>query len=179
MKKLLSVLSLSMLLIVAACGSNTNSESETSGEAEQADTKSVLLDFQAEVVSVLKENNDEIVAYESAKAAFLDNETPEADKPSTEELEDLKGPAVEASKATVDGIEGLTVPAELDDSKEEIDSSFDELTKAYNIRAEQADIEDPSVQEKAAEHFTKFEDKMGKVFEDTGLIKPSFAKELE
>ena len=168
-----------MLLIVAACGSNTNSESETSGEAEQADTKSVLLDFQAEVVSVLKENNDEIVAYESAKAAFLDSETPEADKPSTEELEDLKGPAVEASKATVDGIEGLTVPAELDDSKEEIESSFDELTKAYNIRADQADIEDPSVQEKAAEHFTKFEDKMGKVFEDTGLIKPSFAKELE
>ncbi|WP_273836462.1 hypothetical protein [Guptibacillus sedimenti] len=179
MKKLLSVLSLSMLLIVAACGSNTNSESETSGETEQADTKSVLLDFQSEVVSVLKKHNDAIVAYESAKAAFHDSETPEADKPSTEELEELKGSATEASKATVEGIKGLSVPAELDDSKEEIESAFDDLTQAYTIRAEQADIADPSVQEKALEQFTKFEDKMGKVFEDTGLIKPSFAKELQ
>ncbi|MGB7999732.1 MAG: hypothetical protein WCF60_06475 [Anaerobacillus sp.] len=179
MKKLLSILSLSMLLLVAACGSNTNSGDEASGDAEQDDTKSVLLDFQSEIVSVLKENNEDIASYESAKQAVNDSETPEEEKPSTEELEELKGNAVKASEATVKDIKSLKVPSELNDSKEEIDGALEELTNAYEIRAEQAAIDDPSVQEKALEHFTKFEDQMGKVFEDAGLIKPSFAKELE
>ncbi|WLR58159.1 hypothetical protein [Guptibacillus hwajinpoensis] len=179
MKKVFLVLSLSMLLVVAACGSNTNSANESSGDREQMDTKSVLLDFQSEIVSVLKENNEDIAAYESAKFAVSDSETPEEEKPSTEELKELKGNAVEASKATVEGIESLKVPSELNDSKKEIESALDELMEAYEIRAEQAAIDDSSVQEKALEHFTMFEDQMGKVFEDADLIKPSFAKELE
>ncbi len=181
MKKLLSILSLSLLLVVAACGSNTNDSTQANADTEQSDTdvKSVLLDFQAEVVSVLKGHNEPISAYESAKLAMSDSETPEEEKPSAEELEELKSDAVEASKATVEGIKELKIPGELDDSKSEIQSALDELVKAYEVRAEQAAIDDPTVQEKASEHFTKFEDQMGTIFEDAGLIKPSFAKELE
>lgn len=187
MKKLLSFSMLFLLLLTAACGSNEEQSngSKQAGEnneeqADQTQLKSDLLAFQADVVNVLQEQNKPFAAFESAKLKINDPEVAAEDKPSKEELQNLMGKAKAAGPKAAEAIRAIEVPAELDQYKEDIESALEDAAKSYEKRGDSLTIEvNENAQKEADELFASFEEKMGKIFEDLGLLAPSFSKELQ
>ncbi|WP_257351983.1 hypothetical protein [Pseudalkalibacillus decolorationis] len=190
MKKLLMFAMLLMLVFAAACSQesedsasedkNTETkDSEESKGSEEADLKTELLNFQAEVVDVLQENNKPFGEFVDAKATYNDPEAEAADKPSKEELTSLMEAAKAAGPKAAEAIRAIEVPAELDKYKEDIEAALEDAAKSYEVRAENVTIEaDEEAQKEADELFAGFEEKFGAVFEELGLTAPSFSAEL-
>ncbi|MGM7703832.1 hypothetical protein ACSVDE_19175 [Pseudalkalibacillus sp. Hm43] len=190
MKKIMMFAMLFLLVFAAACSQdsegteeNNNEENNTeenasdSEESSEEDVKAALLDFQDEVVTVLQDNNASFAEFQAAKDKFNDEEAEE--KPTKEELEELKSKAAEAGPKAAEALRGISVPSELSDYEEDIKTALEDAAMSYEKRAENLTIENvEDGQKEADEMFASFEEKMGKVFEDLGLTPPSFSAEL-
>ncbi|WLD93424.1 hypothetical protein [Alkalihalobacillus sp. AL-G] len=192
MKKLLMFAMLFMLVFAAACsqdsedtGNNkeegteeTNSEEENAA-ADEADLKSDLLTFQAEVVDVLQANHAAFGEFAAAKTTFHDAEVAAEEKPTEEELNTLMEAAKAAGPTAAEAIRAIEVPASLEQYKEDIEAALEDAAKSYEVRAENVTIEaKEDAQAEADALFTSFEEKFGVIFEDLGLTAPSFSAEL-
>ncbi len=193
MKKLMMFAMLFLLVFAAACSQdsegtedNNNEENNTeenasegsdSEESSEEEVKVALLDFQDEVVTVLQENNAPFAEFQAAKDKFNDEAAEE--KPTEEELEELKAKASEAGPKVAEALRGISIPSELSEYEEEIKTALEDAAMSYEKRAENLTIENvEDGQKEADELFASFEEKMGKVFEGLGLTTPSFSAEL-
>ncbi|WLD93423.1 hypothetical protein [Alkalihalobacillus sp. AL-G] len=185
MKKILAFTMLFLLVFTAACGSNEDNTTGSKQEGEPteentAETKTALMEFQVKVVDVLQQQNKPFAAFESSKLKANDPEAAAEEKPSKEELQSLMETAKAAGPKAAEAIRAIEVPAELEQYKKDIEAALEDAAKSYEKRAESLAIEAAeNAQKEADELFASFEKKMGKVFEDLGLLAPSFSKELQ
>jgi hypothetical protein len=190
MKKLLMFAMLLMLMFAAACsqdsddtGSKDEGTEDTStdenAKADETDMKTELLNFQADVVDVLQENNAAFSELVAAKTSFYDPETAAEDKPTEEDLNALAEAAKAAGPKAAEAIRAIEIPASLDEYKSDIEAALEDAAKSYEVRAEHVTIENKEdAQKEADELFTSFETKFGAIFEDQGMVAPSFSAEL-
>ncbi len=181
MKKLMvPFLLLSLSIFTAACSSDEGSteEKETNTEAteetaknDEMDMKAALLDYQMEIIDTVNENDSAIYAFESAKAK-------EEDKPSAEEIAKMKTDAEAAAKKVAEDVRALEVPAALDSKKEEIQGALDDLAKSYETRAANLSDEANAEYAESDDQLASFEEKMGAIYEEAGLTKPSFSADM-
>ena len=184
MKKILAFTMFVVLAFtIAACGSEdtTNgSKNESENTIDATEVKSQLLNFQQDVVDVLKENHKPFAELKALQAKMNDPEVTEDEKPSTEDIEAKKEEAKVAGEKAVEAIRAIEVPSKLSQYEEDIQSALEDAAKSYEQRIEDLKIESPAeTQSKADELFARFEEKLGKVFEDADLFAPDISKELE
>jgi hypothetical protein len=115
-----------------------------------------------------------IAAYDSAVEKVNDPETPADQKPTPEEIEKLKADAIKASQELAQDVKNVEIPAELDKHKEAIEAAIEDLAKSYETRSKTlgGDVTE------ADKLFNEFQTKMGKIFEEEGLLAPDFLKSI-
>ncbi|TLS37456.1 hypothetical protein [Pseudalkalibacillus caeni] len=196
MKKLLSITALCLLLFAAACNNgngnatdesadnttdntektdNTGNEDNASEDkgANEEEVKGALLDFQMKLTDTINANDSAIYAFETAKT----KEGEEA--PSAEELAKMKTEAQDAANKVAEEVKGLEVPSELDAYKEKLSSALEDIAKAYESRAANLSDEPEAEYKEADDLFAAGEEKIGEVYEELGMAKPSLMKDLE
>lgn len=184
MKKFLAFTMLFVLVFaLAACGSDESkdgSKQKKEEKIDQTEVKSQLLDFQEEIVDVLKVNHKPFAEFEELKAKMNDSEVAEEEKPSKEEAETKMEEAKAAGDKAAEAIRSIEVPSELSQYEEDFKSAFDDLAKSYEQRSEALTLEEnEEAQSEADELFTSFEEKLGNIFEDADLLAPNIKKEIE
>ncbi|WP_408008841.1 hypothetical protein ACJROX_00160 [Pseudalkalibacillus sp. A8] len=183
MKKLLAFSMLFLLMFAAACGNDdsaTGTNDEGEEKVDQTEVKSSLLDFQLEIIKVLKENHKPFAEFEAVKAQMNDSEVAEEEKPSEEEAQAAMDAAKEAGPKAAEALQGMEIPSELSQYEEDLQSALDDAAKSYEKRAENVSLEEQEgAQAEANELFVSFEKKFGKPFEDLDLLAPNFKPELE
>jgi hypothetical protein len=184
MKKFLAFTMLFVLVFaLAACGSEESkdgSKQEKEEKIDQTEVKSQLLDFQEEIVGVLKVKHKPFAEFEALKAKMNDSEVAEEEKPSKEEVETKMEEAKATGDEAAEAIRSIEVPSELSQYEEDFQSAFDDLSKSYEQRSESLTLEEnEEAQIEADELFTSFEEKVGKIFEDADLLAPNIKKEIQ
>ncbi|WP_221569306.1 hypothetical protein [Alkalihalobacillus sp. TS-13] len=183
MKKLLAFSMLFLLMFASACGNDgsaNGTKNEGGEKIDKNELKSHLLDFQLEVINVLKENHKPFAEFEAVKAQMNDKEVAEEEKPSEEEAQAALETAQEAGPKAAEAIRGMEIPEELSQFEEDLQSGLENAAQSYEKRAENASLEaTENEQAEAEELFSSFEEKFGKPFEELDLLAPSFKPELE
>ncbi|WP_261134769.1 hypothetical protein [Bacillus sp. Marseille-Q3570] len=183
MKKLLAFSMLFLIMFASACGNDDSANGTKNEGGEKIDKnelKSHLLDFQLEVINVLKENHKPFAEFESVKAQMNDPEVAEEEKLSEEEAQAALKTAQEAGPKAAEAIRGMEIPEELSQYKEDLQTALEDAAQSYEKRAENASLEvTENGQAEAEELFASFEKKFGKPFEELDLLAPVFKSELE
>jgi PBP1b-binding outer membrane lipoprotein LpoB len=178
MKKLAAFGIVSALLFASGCNQEAEPKKETTENTETkeqtADVKTALLDFQMQLVNAIVPKQKAITAYDSAVATVNDPATPAEEKPKPEEVEKLKADAVKASQELAQDVKNVEIPAELEKHKDAIQAALDDLSKSYESRSKSigGDVTE------ADNLFNEFQTKMGKIFEEEGLLAPDFLKSI-
>lgn len=167
MKKLLSLLSVSMLLFVlAACGSESSEGSNGDSNTEKQETvqeegvskevKTALLEYQGSVIKVIR----------SAESTFAGYATPE-------DVEAAEVKPATAAETVVSEIAGIEIPAELADYQADIEASSEKLSQFYTKKAEllEAGSEDLTEADALKQEYI---DTINKVFNEVKLSVPTF-----
>jgi len=173
MKKLAVLGIASALLLGSGCSQETEPKKETTAtKEEKVDLKIELINFQMEVIDVLRIKHKAIAAYDDAVAATNNPEVPQEEKPTPEELEQLKAEAIKASEELAQDVKKVQVPTELDKHKKAIKEALNDLSASYESRSKNigGDVTE------ADNLFNEFQTKMGKIFEEEGLLAPDFLK---
>ncbi|WP_108672077.1 hypothetical protein [Peribacillus acanthi] len=161
---LLSALTLSLAL--AACAEKkeeTTTEETTKEEApkEEVNLKSVLYKFYADIPAKINAKDADLNAYLAEEAP-----TPE-----------MKTKASEAAAAVAAELQGITVPAELEAQKADLEAGIKEIADSYTAKAEELKKDAP-VLDAANATFQAGVDKIGAAFESIGMLKPNLDKEV-
>ncbi|WP_044895082.1 DUF4168 domain-containing protein [Bacillus alveayuensis] len=178
MKKLAAFGIASALLFASGCNQEAEPKKEetekTETKEETVDVKTVLLDFQMQLINTITPKQKAIAAYDNAVATVNDPETPADQKPTPEEIEKLKADAIKASQELAQDVKNVEIPAELDKHKEAIEAAIEDLAKSYETRSKTlgGDVTE------ADKLFNEFQTKMGKIFEEEGLLAPDFLKSI-
>jgi PBP1b-binding outer membrane lipoprotein LpoB len=178
MKKLAAFGIASALLFASGCNQEAEPKKETTEKTETkeetADVKTALLDFQMQLVNTITPKQKAIAAYDSAVATVNDPQTPADQKPKPEEIEKLKADAIKASQELAQDVKNVQIPAELDKHKEAIEAALNDLSASYESRSKNlgGDVTE------ADKLFNEFQTKMGKIFEEEGLLAPDFLKSI-
>ena len=168
MKKFWILLSaITFAIGLTACSAEEKAEpkkTETE-EAEKpaANPKSVMYKFYMSIVRTINDADADLNAYEG-------EEDPEAQA-------ELKGAASESAAAVAEKVEGLEVPAELNDQKADLEAALADISESYRLKAEELKKDAPAF-DAADEKFAQGEEKIGAAFESIDMKKPSLAKEL-
>lgn len=185
MKKVwLLALALALAIFAAGCSDNADDDAAENNDAnteqtddaaksdnKEADVKTALIDFQLNLVDVLKKNNGAIVEYSTAKG----NE-----EATEEEVEAARQAAEEASKTVAEEVRAFEVPENVGDYQDQLAGAIDSLAQSYEKRAEgfAKDGSEAAIEE-ADTLFADFESQLETIYKDAGLIPPSIKAELE
>lgn len=152
-----------MAFALSACAEKTEEKvdkKEAAGptEEEVKAKKKVLVKFYNGLVNEINTADVDLNTYEGA------------DEPEPEQ----KTKASESAAAVADALEAITVPADLKDQKADIEAALKELAAAYQLMAEELKKDAPSL-DAAYETFKTGDEKMGKIYEDNKMFKPSLS----
>ncbi|KHE66693.1 hypothetical protein [Halobacillus sp. BBL2006] len=185
MKKWLLALGLTSALMVAGCSSDsaeedTNGDSdnqteETNTNDEQSNdeqaTKKELLNAQMNLKDAFKDYQAKIAAYEAAVSE--EEPDPEAIKTSGEEaLTAAQEASEEASNYTVEADLSEDMKSQYQEAISSLQAYYEEVASALEGNVEEADLST------ADEKFTEFNDKLGEMYKEAGLLAPNMKDEL-
>ncbi|MCA0970393.1 hypothetical protein LCM20_07315 [Halobacillus litoralis] len=180
MKKWLLAMGLTGALVLAGCGSDSTA-SEENGNASQSEetetkqdetaVKKQLLATQMNIKDAFKEQQAKISDYEAAISA---------EEPDTETIttaaDEAKAAADEAAKKAADYSIEAELPEDVTTQVQEAVASlqayYEEVAAALEENPESADFT------LAEEQFTQFNDQLGALYEEVGLLAPDMKKEL-
>lgn len=162
------VLAASLLLIlgVSFIPKDTSRGSEPSIREQQV----AIIHFQNDIVRLAK--NQQL-----SESAFLSSV--KANKP-LEQLEMQRSQVIEDGETIIEGLGKIHIPSELSSYQSELNQSLLSLAKAYqqkNTYYKEVDLTTaPSISMYylPIEQFVQFEESIGKVYEDIGLLRPTF-----
>nr|WP_263327481.1 hypothetical protein [Neobacillus sp. Marseille-Q6967] len=165
MKKFWIIISaITMTLALSACAGNaeekTAKEEEAAGPTKEEVQKS-LVKFYMGLEKEINAVDVDLNTYEGA-------EEPDAEQ---------KAKASESAAATAAKVKEVEIPAELKDQKADIEAALEDISASYQAKADELKKDAPAL-DTANETFTQGEEKLGKVFEDLELLKPSLAKSV-
>ncbi|ARI77299.1 hypothetical protein [Halobacillus mangrovi] len=182
MKKWLLALGLTSALVIAGCNGgsgeeegNAESDSQTEekdqGNDEQA-IKKELLNAQMNLKDTFKEYQAKIAAYEGAVSA--EEPDVEAIKTAGEEaLTEAQEAAEEAANYTVEADLSEDIKSQFQEAvTTSLKAYYEEVASALEGNVEEADLST------ADEKFTEFNDKLGTIYEEVGLLTPNMKDEL-
>lgn len=191
MKKLLLTLGLATVFVTAGCAQDSNNQDnadqadqkeETNGDKKADNNKeaqSVLLDTQMELVTEIRPHNTKIANVQSKieELASIEDEQ-ELKEAKTEVMEQAKEAQAAADEA-IKTIESFEVKGELSEEMTTTLNTALEDLNTYFTEAKTA-LDQPTEADftKANESFDAFEQKMGKLYEEVGLLAPNMKKEL-
>lgn len=183
MKKILTTLMLSVLVLtLAACGSQDSATGTKEDKEEKIDpieVKSALMDFQAEMVDVLQDSHKPFAEFEAIKTKMNDPETAAEDMPTKEDAEAQLEEAKSSGPKAAEDIRAMEIPAELAQYEEDLKSALEDAATSYEKRAEELTLDKEEMESEADQLFASFEEKLGKIFEEADLLPPNIQKELE
>lgn len=169
MKKfLILLLAITFAIGLTACSAEKEEAQPEKKKTEEAakpaaNPKSVMYKFYMNIVRSINEADAELNAYEG-------EEDPKAQA-------ELKAAASESAAAVAANVEGLEVPAELEDQKADVEAALSDIAESYKLKAEELKKDAPAF-DAADEKFAQGEEKIGDVFESLDMNRPSLAKEL-
>jgi uncharacterized protein involved in exopolysaccharide biosynthesis len=88
----------------------------------------------------------------------------------------MKAKAGESAEAVAEELKNVQIPEELKEQKADLEAALKEINDSYAAKAAELKKEESSL-DAANTTFTKGEEKLGKVFENLGLGKPSLNTE--
>ncbi|MCM3440190.1 hypothetical protein [Metabacillus halosaccharovorans] len=143
---------------------NTKSEDATAEEGtdKEQNAKSAMMRFYMSTSKAINEHDGDLNAYEASE-----------EEPTVE----MKTSAEASAKAVVEQLKTIEIPEELADQKADLESAIEDLTASYQTKADELAKDAPSL-DAANETFTQADEKLGKVFEDVGLIPTSLSTEV-
>ncbi|WP_163100455.1 hypothetical protein [Peribacillus alkalitolerans] len=162
---LLSALTLSLALAACAEKKEETTEKETTKEEapkEEVNLKSVLYKFYADIPAKINAKDADLNAYVNSE----ETPTPE-----------MKTKASEAAAAVAAELQAITVPAELEAQKADLEAGIKEIADSYTAKAEELKKDAP-VLDAAEATFQSGVDKIGAAFESIGMLKPDLGKEV-
>jgi hypothetical protein len=144
MKKIFSLAVLLLLVFTVAC---TQAEEETKNntddnkQEEKVDKteveKKALVTFEIEMADIMHINGPALASLAAAQADYADPEIAEEDKPTKEELENLKSEAQKAAKEMATAVSVLTIPSDLsDDNQAALKAAVENFVKGMEWNAE-------------------------------------------
>ncbi|MCV9886988.1 hypothetical protein [Metabacillus halosaccharovorans] len=143
---------------------NTKSEDATAEEGtdKEQNAKSAMMRFYMSTSKAINEHDGDLNVYEASE-----------EEPTAE----MKTSAEASAKAVVEQLKTIEIPEELADQKADLESAIEDLTASYQTKADELAKDAPSL-DAANETFTQADEKLGKVFEDVGLIPTSLSTEV-
>lgn len=167
MKKFWILLSaITFAIGLTACSAEKEEAQPEKKESEEAakpaaNPKSVMYKFYMSIVNTINEADADLNAYEGAE------------EPTAED----KAAASESAAAVATKVEGLEVPADLNDQKADLETALNDIAESYKMKSEELKKDAPAF-DAADEKFAQGEEKIGAAFESLEMNKPSLAKEL-
>ncbi|MCM2533187.1 hypothetical protein NDK43_13255 [Neobacillus pocheonensis] len=120
-----------------------------------------MVKFYMELAKKINEKDADLNVYESK-----DQPTPE-----------MKAKASQSAADVVEQLKQIPIPSELNNHKDELKAALTDITDSYQAKAEELKKDAPTL-DRANAMFTRGEDKLGNVFEEVKLGKPSLSKEV-
>ncbi len=185
MKKWLLFIALAAALVISGCTEKEEPQDDTAteenGDAEQAEkaepkddeaeAKSALLDFQMELTTTLKGQQPLINDYYALKGS---------EEATEEEVKEAQQQAKEASAKLAGEIRTVEVPETFgDENKQTLEDAIGKLAQSYEKRSEAIDSGNEELTKEADALFSDFEKEAGKVYDQYGMLAPSFKAEIE
>ncbi|WP_066174047.1 hypothetical protein [Bacillus marinisedimentorum] len=185
MKKWMLLAALAGALVIAGCAQeeepqedtateeNGDTENNTDSEDENAEAqaKSALLDFQMDLTTTLKSEQPLINDYYALK---------DSEDATDEEVNEAQQQAKEASTKLAGEIRTIEVPEDFgEENKQTLEEAIGNLAQSYETRAEAIDSGSEELATEADEQFGTFEEEVGKVYDQYGMLAPSFKAEIE
>lgn len=185
MKKLwLTALALSLAIFATGCSEDKESANPSSDENKQAEStekassedtkgelKTALLDFQLNIVDLLKKNYGPINDYTAAIG--------EESTATPEEVESARVEAEKASKTLAEEVRKVEIPEAVGDKKESLSSALETLGQSFDKRAEMLAGKNDAGLAEADKLFEEFESAVSGIYKEVGLLAPSFKAELQ
>ncbi|OIK14730.1 hypothetical protein [Bacillus sp. MUM 13] len=168
MRKFLILFSAFMMSIgLMACssegeGNSAKKKSSADSAADQQKVKKSLVHLYSELANTINSKDTDLNTYEAS------GDSSDAK---------MKTNAQVSAAAVAEELKKVKIPAELKNQSSDLEAAIKDFTDSYQTKAEELKKSAPAL-DGANEIFTKGEDKMGKVFEDAKLLKPSLNKEV-
>lgn len=175
MKKLLAI-GFSAVLFLGACSEDTTSEEKASTDKEteettqqNSDVKQELMRFYLSISKTINAVDGDLNTYEMAQA--------EETLPEGADLQTMKDAAKTSAEEAAKAVEGIQIPAALEEQQADIETSLASIKESYGMKAEELAKEAPSF-EAANAKFTEADEKLNALLEEQGLIPSSLLNEV-
>lgn len=175
MKKLLAI-GFSAALFLGACSDDTASDEKASTDKEteettqqNTDVKQDMMKFYLSISKTINAVDADLNAYETAQA--------EETLPEGADLQTMKDAAKTSAEEAAKAVEGIEIPAELEEQQADIETSFASIKEAYEMKAEELTKDVPSF-EAANAKFMEADEKLNALLEEQGLIPSSLLNEV-
>ncbi|WP_101844048.1 hypothetical protein [Halobacillus sp. Marseille-P3879] len=165
---------LSILLIAAGCGSNSEDSAAEDNEAdahseEEQELKKDLLNWQQDMAATLRPEQSQITDLE----AVLSDEESELDQ---ENVDDARSAAKDArgkvADYEMDGNVNEDTTSAIEEALPTLETYYSEVESSLEGSVEDADLS------KANESFEEFQEEMDRIFEDAGLAPTNLKNEF-
>lgn len=194
MKKQLLIAGLSSLFVLAGCGQsedqadqNEEKENQTQEEATNGDSnekhnkqlQSALLSTQMELTKDLRPHNESIINLkESINNLSSIEDEQELDTAKAEVTSQAEEAKKEIDKA-IEKLETFSISEEIsEENSEKLNAALNDLQTYFKETKSALDTPIKADFSKADEAFSSFEEKLGNLYEEVGLLAPNMKKEL-